>query len=130
MKWTFVENLSLNYKTELWFSGSEMRLMKREAAMLLREISSHGISMAEYAEMSVHDTSAFMGLETYLTESSARNIAQRRWAVWNAVLSEQRRQHMAGICDPVKMRSVSEAASGMSSTRAWIIGKLHASKKV
>ena len=96
----FVENLSNTYKDELWFSHFEMQLFRRELAWLIKTISSSNITMAQFAEMNVRDTSAFLGLEAYLTKSSSRGVVERRRTIADAVLAEQRRQLAFGVSDP------------------------------
>ena len=124
----FVENLSIKYKTELWFSGREMKMFKYETAFHIRTIDSHNLTMAQYAEMNVRDTSVFMGLEVHLTKDTARNIVVRRRALWTAVRAEQQRQSKAGICDPAQMASVAKMESEVSSKRAQIIALIHSEK--
>eukprot|EP00585_Thalassiosira_rotula_P006719 CAMPEP_0196139922 /NCGR_PEP_ID=MMETSP0910-20130528/7027_1 /TAXON_ID=49265 /ORGANISM="Thalassiosira rotula, Strain GSO102" /LENGTH=90 /DNA_ID=CAMNT_0041400713 /DNA_START=98 /DNA_END=367 /DNA_ORIENTATION=+ len=57
----YIENLSLKYKADLWFSSAELETFKIKATKMLRSISSSGMSIAQYAQMNVNDTSTFMG---------------------------------------------------------------------
>eukprot|EP00584_Thalassiosira_punctigera_P017769 CAMPEP_0172561144 /NCGR_PEP_ID=MMETSP1067-20121228/91757_1 /TAXON_ID=265564 ORGANISM="Thalassiosira punctigera, Strain Tpunct2005C2" /NCGR_SAMPLE_ID=MMETSP1067 /ASSEMBLY_ACC=CAM_ASM_000444 /LENGTH=85 /DNA_ID=CAMNT_0013351125 /DNA_START=159 /DNA_END=416 /DNA_ORIENTATION=+ len=84
--------------------------------------------MAEYAEMNTHDTSAFMGLENYLSPDRPHEVKLRRRSIWNAVLSEQQRQVDADIEDPKAISKVAESFSDLSRKRARIIGLLHSSQ--
>ncbi len=127
---TFVANLKHEFKPKLWFSRTEMQLMWRDMTPLVREIIANNITIAQYAVMNAHDMSALMGLETYLIESSPGNIALRRWAVWDMVLSEQESQWQVSMYDPYEMASLSEAQTGLSARQARAIGKLHASKNM
>ena len=82
------------------------------------------MTMAEYAEQHREETSAFLGLEDYVTQA----IKYRKEAITAAVLSEQRRQDRSGIKDPDALARVSEAVSDVSARRAQIIGMIHAKK--
>ena len=86
--------------------------------------------MAEYAELHVElkDTSAFLGLESYLTKDAFRGIKHRKEAILVAVLSEQDRQYRSGIIDSDAMARVSQAVSDTSTRRAQLIGMIHAKK--
>eukprot|EP00580_Thalassiosira_gravida_P001561 CAMPEP_0201608686 /NCGR_PEP_ID=MMETSP0492-20130828/8664_1 /ASSEMBLY_ACC=CAM_ASM_000837 /TAXON_ID=420259 /ORGANISM="Thalassiosira gravida, Strain GMp14c1" /LENGTH=141 /DNA_ID=CAMNT_0048073599 /DNA_START=328 /DNA_END=753 /DNA_ORIENTATION=- len=122
----YIENLSLEYKADLWFSSAEMEQFKIKAARMLHSISSFGMSIAQYAQMNMNDTSTFMGLENYLLRNTSRNIQDRRGAIWRAVRLEQARQVDAGIHDPDAIAIIAEVLSEKSRTRARIIGLLHA----
>ena len=87
------------------------------------------MTMAQYAEFHVEDTSAFMGLESYLTKDALLGIAHRKEAIRVAVLSEQRRQYRSGINDPDALARVSQDVSDLSTKRAQIIGMIHAEKR-
>ena len=101
----FVENLSYsNHRDDLWFLAEEMHSFKRQAAITVRTITST-MTMAEYAELHVKDTSAFLGLENYMTKNAFKEIRRRRKAVPVAVLSEQCRQDRLGINDPDALAS-------------------------
>eukprot|EP00584_Thalassiosira_punctigera_P012284 CAMPEP_0172563282 /NCGR_PEP_ID=MMETSP1067-20121228/100211_1 /TAXON_ID=265564 ORGANISM="Thalassiosira punctigera, Strain Tpunct2005C2" /NCGR_SAMPLE_ID=MMETSP1067 /ASSEMBLY_ACC=CAM_ASM_000444 /LENGTH=139 /DNA_ID=CAMNT_0013353697 /DNA_START=68 /DNA_END=483 /DNA_ORIENTATION=+ len=82
-----VENLSRKRKEDFWFSWSEIVAFAFDTIELLARIESSDITLAEYAEMNMGDTSAFMGLEDYLTPTTSDRIARRRQAVLEAVLS-------------------------------------------
>mmetsp|Transcript_27024 Transcript_27024/g.56305 ORF Transcript_27024/g.56305 Transcript_27024/m.56305 type:complete len:158 (+) Transcript_27024:131-604(+) len=125
----FVENLSLKCKADLWFSIQELESFKSGMARDIRRILSSGMTVADYAEMNVHDTSAFMGLENYFFQNTRQNIRNRRGSVWEVVLSEQQRQLDVGVHDPESMAAIAEAASEKSRKRARIIGLLHAPGK-
>ena len=122
----YIENLSLKYKADLWFSTQEFESIKSGMARDVRSILSSGMTVADYAEVNVHDTSAFMGLENYFFQNTRQNIRDRRGAIWKAVLSEQQRQLDVGVHDPESMAAIAEAASEKSRKRARIIGLLHA----
>lgn len=124
-----VKDLSEQHKTDLWFTRCEMKTFKCQAALQLRNIESHNLTMAQYAEMNAQDTSAFMGLETYLSTTTTANIKARRLAVWAAVLAEQHRQReeTGGVCDdPAKVARVSLRETAVSQKRARIIALIHA----
>jgi hypothetical protein len=84
------------------------------------------MTMAQYAEFHVEDTSAFLGLEHYLTQDAFRGIKHRKEAIRVAILSEQRRQYRSGINDPDALARVSQDVSDLSTRRAGIIGMIHA----
>ena len=124
----FVENLSYsNQRDSIWFSAEEMHSFRYQAALTVRTITST-MTMAEYAELHVKETSAFLGLENYLTQDAFRAIKHRKGAIQRAVLSEQHRQDRLGINDPDALASASQSVSDMSTRRARIIGMMHAEK--
>ena len=127
MNVTLVEDLSLKYKTDLWFSRQEMDSFKQQASLLLKSITSNGMTVAQYADVHVEDTSAFMGLEGHMTPSATCRIRERRRDVGRAVWLEQWRQNEAGIFDPDAMKQASQAITGESFPRARVIAMLHAS---
>ncbi len=102
-----------------------MLSFKRGTILALRRIASKNLTVAQYAERHVHDTSAFMGLENHLSESTTGGIRRRRDVIGRAVKTEQRRQADAGVCDPEAMSAVAEYFSDYSRRRARIIGLLH-----
>jgi len=127
----FVENLVIQHKADLWFSKLEMKSFKYVTAMTLRTIKAANMTIAEYAERNAADTSLFMGLENYLTNSTSDSIRRRRRAVVEAVLLEQARQIMAhdGICDHEKLAKISEAVTAVDQRRAYIIALIHANNR-
>ena len=124
----FIENLSFKHRDDIWFSSDEMHSFRYQAARTVRAITST-MTMAQYAEFHVGDTSAFMGLESYLTKDAFRGIKHRKDAIRVAVLSEQRRQYHSGINDPDALARVSQDVSDLSTKRAQIIGMIHAEKR-
>ena len=122
-----IENLSHKHREDIWFSSDEMHSFKHQTALTVRAITS-SMTMAQYAEYHVEDTSAFMGLESYLTKDAFQGIKHRKEAIQRAVLSEQRRQCYSGINDPDALARVSQAVSDLSTRRAGIIGMIHAKK--
>lgn len=126
----FVEDLSFEYKPELWFTHLELRCFQHRTKQLVAAIqSSNTMTMASFAEMNVEDTSAFMGLECYLTDAMPLKIASRRKAVVRAVMSEQERQRRACVYDPDEMAHVSLPVTELARKRASIIGLLHTDKR-
>ena len=124
----FVKNLSCSkHRDDIWFSADEMDSFRYQAARTVRAITST-MTMAQYAEFHVKDTSAFMGLESYLTKDAFRGIKHRKVAVQTAVLSEQYRQYRSGTSDPNALAQVSQEVSGLSTRRARIIGMIHAKR--
>ena len=122
----FVESLACSeHRDDVWFSSEEMHSFKYQAALTLRAITSV-MTMAEYAELHIQDTSAFLGFEKYLAASAFQDIENRRNAIIVAVLSEQGRQDRSGISDADALARVSQAVSDLSTRRAGIIGMIHA----
>ena len=124
----FIENLSHKYKAELWFTDSEMKSFKTQTVLLLINIKTN-MTMAQYAEMNVQDTSAFMGLEKFMSKKTPKEIVYKREALYRTVHSEQQRQFESGIDDPDVMAKISLGWSDWSRKRANIIGLIHAEKR-
>ena len=124
-----VENLSHKHKTDLWFTHDEMKSFKTQTVFLLRSIKANRMTMSQYANMNIQDTSVFMGLERYLSEKTSKDILYKRKAICRAVSSEQQRQLEAGIYDPDEMASVSQAVSDWCRKRARIAALIHAEKR-
>ena len=122
----FVKDLTA-LKSDLWYTGEETMGFKFEAAYKICKITST-MSMAEYAKLKSNDTSAFMGLEAYLFESSSvgyKRRTEQKNAQRGAVILEQFRQLKLGVEDPDALANVSKTWSGESRERAHIIGLLH-----
>ena len=124
-----VENLSYKHKTELWFTDHEMKSFRNQTVLLLRNINANSMTIAQYADRNIQDTSVFMGLERFFSKKTPKEIVYKRKAICRAVCSEQQRQLEAGIYDPDEMASISQAASEWSRNRARIIGLIHAEKR-
>ncbi len=127
IKIKFIENLSIEHKSYLWFTKQEMGSFKIKMGHLLQNITST-MTMTEYAEMNSHDTSAFMGLKNYLSPDRPREINHRQRAITNAVLSKQSRQIHTGANEPEATSKVAKLMSELSSNCARIIRLLHASE--
>ena len=84
------------------------------------------MTVEEYAELNILETSVFMGLKNYLSRDISQEIGYRTGAIIRAVLSEQQRQGDIGIHDPEKISFISEALSEQSRLCASFIGILHA----
>ena len=124
----FIENLSYKHKSDLWYSQRELKSFKYHSALVLHKVKSV-MTMAQYAELHVDNTSAFLGLENYLSELGYREITHRRQAVRRTVLLEQQRQSNLNIYDPDTMATVAEAKSDFSRRRAQIIGLIHIAER-
>mmetsp|Transcript_32799 Transcript_32799/g.59186 ORF Transcript_32799/g.59186 Transcript_32799/m.59186 type:complete len:158 (-) Transcript_32799:181-654(-) len=121
-----IENLSQEFKDDVWFTQREIKSFTYQVIMTLRIISSTlNMTVAQYAEMNVHDTSAFMGLENYLSKDTTQEIGHRRGSIRRAVLLEQQCQLDIGIDDPEAISIISKALSEKSRLRARMIGLLH-----
>lgn len=82
--------------------------------------------MAKYCEMNIDDTSAFLGLERYLSDTTTQEILYQRQLHSNTVLYQHRQQIEIGVYDAEELARTSEATSEWSRMRARLIGKLHA----
>lgn len=122
----FVESLPAEYKDDMWFTRQEIRSFKNRTARLLKCLECANMTVAQYAELNSQETSAFLGLEGYLSENTAREIRCRRMTICRAVLLEQLRQFDAGIFDPESIANIAMQISEISKMRAQIIGLLHA----
>lgn len=127
----FVRDLSAeDCRSDLWYSGREMKGFKHLAAWTIRRIVGSGeVTMAQYAEMNAEDTSAFLGLEAYLSPETNRNIFLRRRSIATAVLAEQLRQAARGARDPDGLAKASMAVSDVATKRARIVALIHADKR-
>ena len=121
-----VENLSLKYKDDLWFSSQEMNSFRHQNIMMLRSILSTNMNVEEYAELNIQETSVFMGLENYLSRDVSQEIGYRTGAIVSAVLSEQQCQWDIGIHDSEIISFISEALSEQSRLCASFVSFLHA----
>jgi hypothetical protein len=125
----FVKNLSCSkHRDDMWFSADEMHSFRYQTALTVRAITST-MTMSEYAEFHVEDTSVFLGLEKYLSQDAFRGTKHRKEAILGAVLSEQLRQSRVGINDPDALAQVSQSISDLSTRRARIIGMIHVKKR-
>jgi len=125
----FIKNLTYEHGDDLWFSRQEIKSFKYQTACMLKTIFSKNMTMAQYAELNAHETSAFMGLEKFLSRETSREIKYQRDALRMAILYEQQRQIEAGIYDPDTMANISEVASAWCRKRSRIIALLHADIK-
>lgn len=122
---TFIESLIHKHKSDLWWTGREMKSFQHRAAALLNKMKSMNMTLADFAESNLEDTSSWMGLETYMTDNAARMVRSRRKSIVTAVLEEYDRQDGTGIYDPDALARVSAAASDVSRQRARVIALLH-----
>lgn len=122
---TIVENLTHNHKDDLWYSHHEMKSFPSEAAKELQILRAHQMTLAQYAHQNADETSAFLGLEKYFTDTLHQKIKDKRRVVRRAVFLEQQRQLRADIYDPDEMANVAMAASDWSWKRARIIALIH-----
>ncbi len=122
---TFIENLTFEHKSTLWFSSLQLKSFNIQLTRLLRAIHTSDLSVAQYAELNASDTANFMGMENYLSKTSSNEIRYQRRAMRAAILLEQERQRGEGVYDPDAMASVSEAASDWSRKRSQLIALIH-----
>eukprot|EP00581_Thalassiosira_minuscula_P019999 CAMPEP_0183715822 /NCGR_PEP_ID=MMETSP0737-20130205/9921_1 /TAXON_ID=385413 /ORGANISM="Thalassiosira miniscula, Strain CCMP1093" /LENGTH=91 /DNA_ID=CAMNT_0025944981 /DNA_START=326 /DNA_END=601 /DNA_ORIENTATION=- len=88
--------------------------------------------MADFAEMNIHETSAFLGLENYLLETTIPGIENMRRALTAAVLSEQYHQFQSckgTIYNAEKIANISKQASKWSRDRAKMVALIHAEEQ-
>lgn len=105
------------YKKSLWFTKNEFESFIYQAELEARDLTPE--------DLYHHETSTFLGLECYLTQSMARETMLRKRFHINAVLSMHRRQRLTGTRDPDKLARLSQALSEWSVRRARLIGVLH-----
>ena len=123
---TYVEDLSYEYRDDLYLGREEMELMRYNAALLAKRLS----LMAQHrVEVHLADTSTILGLEAYLTKNMPREIRRRKKAYCNLVLEEQERQLDADFQDAERMASIAMKESEKSRERALFIGLLHEHKE-
>lgn len=149
----YIENLTFEYKAELWFSKHDMQRFKYDAAIDVQTIrqvmnrqrcSEEGDDCYSYLDLlqqetdndttANNDTTSFLGLERHLSKSTVHNIVNGRRRLLNAIFAEQARQRrmvmMQGegyYYDADMLAYVSEVESDWSRQRAHVIGLLHAS---
>ena len=126
---TIVENLSREHKFDLWFTDVEIKSFKRRTAAVLLSIHFANMTVAQFAEINCRETSAFLGLENYMSERTSREIRRRRNGVRDAVLFEQARQQDAGVNDPEVISLTSKRVTLPGRKRAYVIGLIHASPR-
>ena len=127
MRANYGSSRTLPHSNLIYDTGEETMGFKFEAVYKICKITST-MSMAEYAKLKSNDTSAFMGLEAYLFESSSvgyKRRTEQKNAQRGAVILEQFRQLKLGVEDPDALANVSKTWSGESRERAHIIGLLH-----
>lgn len=122
----FIPNDAIKYKQDLWLSSEEISACRSHGKIMMLSLRSRNMSLLHYAERNIQDTSSFLGLESYLTRSSVREIMVRRRSYFEAVLSEQYRQVSEGLQDVDALSVVSETNSDWARKRSVIIGALHA----
>ena len=133
-KLTFIENLTFEYKADLWYSGEEMDSFKRNTVNDLHQLrrvhrtfNTSDERAQELLCLSLAgDTTSFLGLEKCLTPSTYQKMKTQQNALKDAIMYEQRRQRRYGICDPDLLANISEVGSAWSMKRALILGLIHA----
>ena len=120
------DKISNESKAHVWFSSQEIQSFRYQMILMLRSLSSINMTVAQHAESNLHNTSAFMGLENYFSETTPCEITCRRRTIRRAILLEQQRQLDVSIQDPGAISSISQVLSLESRNRARIIGLLHA----
>ena len=123
-----IKSISSKHKSDLWYSQRDIKFFKYQSTLVLQTVKSV-MTMSQYAELHVDDTSAFLGLEKYLSESGPQEKTHRRRTIRRSVLLEQQRQCRLDIHDPDAMATIAEAKSNFSRRRARIIGLIHTDKK-
>ena len=81
-----LKNLADKHKSDLWYTSIEIKRFKYQTAMVIQSIASMNMTVAQYAALSISETSSFMGLENYLTSQA---ISFRRKAIRSAVFSNR-----------------------------------------
>ena len=122
---TYVEDLSYEYRDDLYLGREEMELMRHSTAKLAKRIP----LMAQHQVEVLADTSTILGLEAYLTKNMSQEIRRRKKAYCNLVLDEQERQLDTDSHDADRMASIAMKESEKSRQRALFIGLLHEDKE-
>lgn len=132
MRVRFAENSELKlvrglgkYKDDLWLTKKDYQDFSHQAALAISRMNSSGVASGQYALLHQEGTSAILGLESFLTPSTAREVKLRRRVLIDAILLEQRRQRIMGFTDPVELARISQSFSEYSAHRARSIGLLH-----
>lgn len=121
----FVEYHSPEHKAVIWLSQEEVSYTKLRNKMILNTLRENDLTVAQFAKMNMDDTSTFLGLERYFSDTTSQEILHRRSAVRDAVLSEQGRQRRTGEYDADKIARVAMVESATCRKRAHMIGLLH-----
>jgi len=87
------------------------------------------MTVAQCADMNAQEMSLFMGLESYLLETTMLETYYQRRAITSNILSEQERKLREGIYDPNSMTDVLVAALDWAMKRSQIITLLHSDKR-
>mmetsp|Transcript_37005 Transcript_37005/g.62942 ORF Transcript_37005/g.62942 Transcript_37005/m.62942 type:complete len:196 (-) Transcript_37005:126-713(-) len=124
-----VKDLRVDYKEDLWMSQKEMDTAKLSVARLMKALEKKGITLAQCAAVEDQDSSVFMGLEKNFSKKTRGDISIRQRSVYDAVLTEQRRQRLAAVHNPDKLADVSAEQTAYDRRRARIIGLIHCGKK-
>eukprot|EP01082_Thalassiosira_pseudonana_P009784 g8722.t1 g8722 contig33:70524-71018(+) len=101
------------YQQDLWFTADEIKAFKARPKLMHRALKANGLTLAQFAEENIDNTAAFLGLDNFLTEATLHE------------LREQRRQMETGAYDADRLATVSEHNSSWSTSRAFIIAKIH-----
>ena len=87
------------------------------------------MTVAQCTDMNAQAMSLFMGLESYLSETTMLETHYQRRAITSDILSEQERQLREGIYDPDSMTDVLVAASDWAMKQSQIITLLHSDER-
>ena len=119
-----ITNISLERqcKAALWYSKNDIKVFDQKNSHLLQRLRSGGFTASKVSGV---DTSAYLGLETSLSDTSFRECKLRRRAFVKAVLSEQKRQAKHGIRDNVALAKIAIERSKWFCRRARVIALLH-----
>lgn len=118
--------LDFTQKSALWYSNRDIDIMKYQILLTVEKLKAEHITMAQYAEKNIQDTSTFLGLEKMLSDHVIKRLSVVKTEHRKGVLAEERRQVSLGIYDAYAISSVSMASSEWSRKRASVLGLLHA----
>ncbi len=93
---------------------------------MLHHLASSNMTIAQYVKLSMHNTSAFLGLKNHLSENTSQEILRQREAIGSAVIVEQRHQVHTGVHNPAVLVIIARGLSKKLTKCARIIGLLHA----
>ena len=119
----FIPNEVKN-RHDLWFSEKEINSFKNQPKLMLGTLKANGLTLAQVAKENIESSEVFMGLDNYMTESSASEIVIRRKMMYRDLMREQKRQR-SGVYDAEMFTRVARAHSSWFMNRAFIIAKIH-----
>jgi hypothetical protein len=124
-----IENLTIQYKTDLWLTSDEIDKTKRKTTLFAHLLRCGTLNKDDF------DKVLLMGLEKHLyqqehddadgADGASSSSSRERQQLFDAVLEEQGRQTLLRIHDVEALAMISRLNSQKARDRARIIGMLH-----